>query len=209
MSKAILAIDQGTTGTTALIFDENFQILGKATQEFPQHYPQPSWVEHDLDEIWRSVEEAVQKALDQSGLFPSDMAAIGITNQRETTCLWRHAENAPQVCRAIVWQDRRTASHCEKLKKQGQERSINRRTGLCLDPYFSSTKLSWMLKNVPHAMTLAKQGKIAFGTIDSYLVYRMSGKHVTDVTNASRTMLMNIKKIACYNIKTHKFLGLY
>jgi glycerol kinase len=196
MAKFILAIDQGTTGTTALVFDADLNIRGRATMEFPQHFPQPSWVEHDLDEIWRSVETSVRDAMRQGGIRPADIAAIGITNQRETTCLWNRGEGARPVCRAIVWQDRRTADVCAKLKKRGLERSINRKTGLLLDPYFSATKLAWMLKNVPGAATGARSGKLAFGTIESYLLYRMSGEHRTDVSNASRTLLMNLRKCA-------------
>jgi glycerol kinase len=193
MPQYILAIDQGTTGTTALVFDEGFTIHGKHTVEFPQHFPKPSWVEHDLEEIWASVRDAVNGALSQARCTPGWIAAIGITNQRETTCLWRREPNAPPLGRAIVWQDRRTSDVCEKLKKRGLEKSVNRKTGLLLDPYFSATKLQWMLKNVSGASAAAKAGKLAFGTIDSYLLYRMSGAHATDVTNASRTLLMDLK----------------
>src|SRR5690606_2207475 len=143
---AILAIDQGTTGTTSLIFNEKMEILAKVNREFPQHYPQPGWVEHDLNEIWKSVVESVKLALEQSRIDPHSIAAIGITNQRETTCLWEEGPDARPVHRAIVWQDRRTAADCDRLKKRGLERKINRKTGLCLDPYFSGTKLAWILK---------------------------------------------------------------
>lgn len=194
MQKYILAIDQGTTGSTALLFDVDLNIVGRSNVEFPQHFPKPSWVEHDLEEIWASVERSVRQALAQSRIQPSEVAAIGITNQRETTCLWKRGPKAEPFCRAIVWQDRRTAGHCQQLKKAGHEKRIHRKTGLLLDPYFSATKLAWMLGNVPGAAAAAKQGTIAFGTIESYLLYRMTGEHKTDVTNASRTLLMDIKK---------------
>lgn len=194
MSRYILAIDQGTTGTTALLFDAELAIRGKRTVEFPQHFPQPSWVEHDLEEIWTSVGTAVKGAMQDAKARGTDIAAIGITNQRETTCLWERGAEAKPVGRAIVWQDRRTADECAKLKKRGLEKSINRKTGLVLDPYFSATKLAWMLKNVPSAKERAKRGELAFGTIESYLLYRMSGEHRTEVSNASRTLLMDIKK---------------
>ena len=198
MERYILAIDQGTTGSTALVFDSDFNIHGKATVEFPQHFPEPSWVEHDLEEIWRSVEKSVREALEQNRTQASQIAAIGITNQRETTCLWERNESATPVSRAIVWQDRRTAADCAKLKKRGLERTVNKRTGLLLDPYFSGTKLAWMLKNIPGAMDKSKKGQIAFGTIESYLLYRLTRgvAHATDVSNASRTLLMDIKKCA-------------
>ncbi len=193
MGKYILAIDQGTTGTTTLIFNEELHIMGKANVEFPQHFPQPSWVEHDLNEIWQSVGHSLKGALAQSRISPSEIAAIGITNQRETTCLWTKNENATPVHRAIVWQDRRTAPQCAQLKKRGLEKSVHKKTGLLLDPYFSATKLQWILKNVGGAMAKAKNGDLAFGTIESYLLYRMTGSHATDVSNASRTLLMDLK----------------
>lgn len=196
MSKYILAIDQGTTGTTSLIFDATLQIRGKASIEFPQHFPKPGHVEHDLNEIWNSVGVAVRQAMAQSGIRPAEIAAIGITNQRETTCLWHRDANGTPVTRAIVWQDRRTAPECVKLRQKKLNPWINKKTGLLLDPYFSGTKLAWMLKNIPGASAMAADGKIAFGTIDSYLLYRMSGQHRTDVTNASRTLLMDLKKCA-------------
>ncbi len=193
MRRYILAIDQGTTGTTSLIFDADLNLLGKQTVEFPQHFPKPSWVEHDLEEIWDSVLISIRKVFEVSKVAPTDIAAIGITNQRETTCLWNRADGKPH-CKAIVWQDRRTAAECEKLKKKGLEKNINKKTGLLLDPYFSGTKLSWMLREDARAMKIAKEGKLAFGTIESFLLYRMSGEHKTDVTNASRTLLMDIHK---------------
>jgi len=190
----ILAIDQGTTGTTSLIIDPSLNVVGKATVDFPQHFPEPSWVEHDLEEIWSSVGESLAQVLETTRIEPTDIAAIGITNQRETTAVWNRDEFAKPLCRAIVWQDRRTAPLCEKLKKSKLESWIHKKTGLRLDPYFSGTKLAWILKNVAGAQKLAEQGKLAFGTIDSFLLYRMTGTHATDVTNASRTLLMDLKK---------------
>lgn len=193
MPKYILAIDQGTTGTTALLFDKSLNVAGRANVEFPQHFPEPSWVEHDLEEIWASVQKAVSQALMQSGISPKEVAAIGITNQRETTCLWKR-ETAEPFCRAVVWQDRRTAAMCDALRKKGYEKAVHRKTGLLLDPYFSATKLNWLLTQTPGANRAVKTGKLLFGTVESYLLYRMSGQHKTDVTNASRTLLMDIKK---------------
>ncbi len=161
--------------------------------EFPQHYPRPSWVEHDLDEIWRSVCGSVTIALEQNSINPKEIVAIGITNQRETTCLWKRSDGLP-ISRAIVWQDRRTADVCAKLKARGLEKLIHRHTGLCLDPYFSATKLQWLLKNIEGSHAKAKNGEFLFGTVDSYLVHKISGCHVTDPSNASRTLLVNIEK---------------
>lgn len=194
MQKYVLAIDQGTTGTTALLFDEDLRILGKATVDFPQYFPQPGWVEHDLNEIWNSVLKAVKTALQDAKVSSNSVAAIGITNQRETTCLWERGEQAQPLRKAIVWQDRRTAAECEKLRKKGLSKKVQMKTGLVLDPYFSATKLQWMLKNTPGAMARAKKGQVLFGTIESYLLYRLTGEHRTDVTNASRTLLMDLKK---------------
>jgi len=197
MQRYILAIDQGTTGTTALLFDSELEIHGSSTVDFPQHFPKASWVEHDLNEIWDTVCISVKQALAEKNIDPKAIVTIGITNQRETTCLWHRDDQATPLCKAIVWQDRRTAPECEKLRKRGLEKSVNRRTGLILDPYFSATKLAWMLKNVSNAMSLARAGKLAFGTIDSYLVYRLTGgRHVTDPSNASRTLLMNLRTCA-------------
>lgn len=194
MKSVILAIDQGTTGTTALIFNENFEVLGKVNHEFAQHYPKPSWVEHDLNEIWSSVIKAVKDVLNLAKVSGQQIAAIGITNQRETTCLWHRGAEATPLHRAIVWQDRRTHEFCQKLKKKGCEKLVHKKTGLLLDPYFSGSKLAWLLSNVPQAKTLAKAGKIAFGTIESYLLYKITGgTHLTEPSNACRTMLMNIK----------------
>ncbi len=193
MSHYILAIDQGTTGSTALLIDETLSVKASATVDFPQHFPRPSWVEHDLTEIWASVVKAVGMVMQRIPGASRQIEAIGITNQRETTCLWHREVEATPVCRAIVWQDRRTADECAKLVKQGVEKTVHRRTGLRLDPYFSGTKLAWMLKNVPEAASLAKKGTIAFGTIESYLLYRMTGSHLTEPSNACRTLLMDLK----------------
>ena len=187
----ILALDQGTTSSRAMVFDHHAQILATAQQEFTQHFPQPGWVEHDADEIWASQLQVVQQALAK---LPSAMiAAIGITNQRETTVLWDRATHRP-VAAAIVWQDRRTASFCEELEAAGHEQMIREKTGLVIDAYFSGTKLKWLLDNVPGARTRAARGELAFGTIDSWLIFKLTeGKvHATDVSNASRTLLFNI-----------------
>ncbi len=192
MSKYILAIDQGTTSTTSILFDNSFNIIGKSTVEVPQHYPKPSWVEHDLNEIWDSVCRSVNLTLKESAIPFKDVAAIGITNQRETTCLWDKDSKKP-VLKAIVWQDRRTAQYCDKLKKL--EKLISKKTGLLIDPYFSATKLHWIFNNNPSLLSAAKKGKIAFGTIDSFLLFKITGVHATDVSNASRTLLMDISKL--------------
>jgi glycerol kinase len=193
MPAFILAIDQGTTGTTALLVDHELAIKGKETVDFPQHYPKPSWVEHDLDEIWSSVLHAIDRLFKKTGVAPKDVAAIGITNQRETTALWLRDEQGTPVGKAIVWQDRRTADFCASLKSKGLEKKIQKKTGLLLDPYFSATKIHWRFKNDTGLTVLARSGKLCFGTIDSYLLYRMSGEHKTDVSNASRTLLMDLK----------------
>jgi glycerol kinase len=193
MPAFILAIDQGTTGTTALLVDHELAIKGKETVDFPQHYPKPSWVEHDLDEIWSSVLHAIDRLFKKTGVSPKDVSAIGITNQRETTALWLRDEQGTPVGKAIVWQDRRTADFCATLKSKGLEKKIQKKTGLLLDPYFSATKIHWRFKNDSGLNALARSGKLCFGTIDSYLLYRMSGEHKTDVSNASRTLLMDLK----------------
>jgi glycerol kinase len=194
---ALLAIDQGTTGTTALLLDLEGRTLGRATRDFPQYYPQPGWVEHEPDEIWATVEAATTEALRVAGLTGADVQAAGITNQRETTVLWDRATLGP-VHRAIVWQDRRTTDRCSELKRAGHEPQVRERTGLVLDPYFSGTKLAWLLDTIPEARARAAAGQLAFGTIDSYLVARLSGGevHATDVSNASRTLLMNLHTLA-------------
>jgi glycerol kinase len=187
----VLAIDQGTTGTTAMIFDRAGRVRGRGYSEFRQYYPRPGWVEHDPEEIWRVTQRVIGAALRAARLRPRDLAAIGITNQRETTLLWDRRSGKP-VHRAIVWQDRRTAPACEALSAEGIESFIQARTGLVIDPYFSGTKLQWLLDHVRGAR--ARAGRLAFGTIDSWLVWKLTGGqvHVTDCTNASRTSLFNI-----------------
>ncbi len=194
-AKHLLAIDQGTTGTTALVVTLAGETLGRHTVEFPQHFPKPAWVEHDPAEIWSSVEQAVKGALRAAGVSDGAIAAIGITNQRETTVVWDRKSGAP-IHRAIVWQDRRTADACADLKKQGKEPRVREKTGLVIDAYFSGTKIAWILDAVPGARARAEAGELAFGTIDSFLIHRLTGgaAHVTDVTNASRTLLMNLAR---------------
>ncbi|RYZ04167.1 MAG: glycerol kinase [Myxococcales bacterium] len=200
MAKHLLAIDQGTTGTTALVMSTAGTTLGRVTRELPQHFPQPGWVEHDAREIWASVEGAVADALALANVSGADIAAIGITNQRETTLLWERDTGQP-VHKAIVWQDRRTAPLCARLKAEGHEARVRELTGLVLDPYFSGTKLAWLFEHVPGARQRAERGELAFGTIDSYLVYRLAGggasaPHVSDATNASRTLFMDLASLS-------------
>lgn len=200
VARYLLAIDQGTTGSTALVMDTDGTTLARSNREFPQYFPQPSWVEHEPEEIFQSVVTAVAEALERAGVRGTDIAAIGIANQRETTLLWERSSDRP-VHRALVWQDRRTASFCEELKTKGVEARIREVTGLVIDPYFSGTKIRWLLDHVPGLRPRAEQGDVAFGTVDSYLVWRLSGgaragaPHVTDATNASRTMLMDLEKL--------------
>ena len=189
----ILALDQGTTSSRAILFTHDGTIHGVAQKEFTQHFPKPGWVEHDLDEIWSSQISVAAEVMSRAGLSSSDVAAIGITNQRETTAVWDRKTGRP-ICRAIVWQDRRTAPLCERLRVEGREQMVRERTGLVIDAYFSGTKLAWILANVPGAREKAERGELAFGTIDSWLVWKLTGgkRHVTDPSNASRTMLYNI-----------------
>ncbi len=199
MGELLLAIDQGTTGTTALVMSRDGETLGRATREFPQHFPEPGLVEHDSEEIWASVVRAITDALQAASVSGSRIAAIGITNQRETTLVWDRRSGEP-IHRAIVWQDRRTAAHCQALRDAGREQLVRDTTGLVLDPYFSGTKLSWLLRHVPGASARAERGELAFGTVDSFLVYRLSGggasaPHVTDSSNASRTLLMDLERL--------------
>ncbi len=191
----IIAIDQGTTSSRAIVFDAAMQVKASAQQEFAQHFPASGWVEHDPDDIWASVTATVRGAIDRAGLRAADIAAIGITNQRETTVVWDRATGAP-VHRAIVWQDRRTADLCRKLKAEGHEPAITHKTGLLLDPYFSGTKLRWILEHVEGARARAERGELLFGTIDSFLIWRLTGGkvHATDATNAARTLLYNIRE---------------
>ncbi len=189
----ILAIDQGTTSSRAIIFNDKFEIIAQAQQEFEQFFPQSGWVEHDPEEIWSTTLATCRQALKESALSPSDIAAIGITNQRETTIIWDRETGKP-VYNAIVWQDRRTAEFCRELSRQGKDQIITSKTGLLLDSYFSGTKIKWILDNVEGAKEKAANGKLAFGTVDTYLLWRLTGgkQHATDATNASRTMLYNI-----------------
>jgi len=197
MGRHLLAIDQGTTGSTALVMTRDGRTLGRATLEFPQHFPQPGWVEHEPEEIWFSVVGAVAEALRLAGVDGSDIAAVGITNQRETTLLWERTTGRA-LHRAIVWQDRRTSGRCAELRAAGHTPLVTRTTGLVLDPYFAGTKLEWLLDHVAGARARAEAGELCFGTVDSYLVFRLAGGagggalHVTDVTNASRTLLMDL-----------------
>lgn len=195
MTKYILAIDQGTTSSRAIVFNEDRTIAGVGQKEFTQHFPRDGWVEHDPEEIWDSVVWAVNKAIKDAGIDAKDIAAIGITNQRETTLIWDR-KTGKAIHNAIVWQDRRTAAHCAKLKKAGHETMVTKRTGLLLDPYFSGTKVKWLLENVKGARKRAEKGELAFGTVDSFLIWRLTGgkSHVTDATNAGRTLLFDIAR---------------
>jgi glycerol kinase len=189
----VLALDQGTTSSRAILFDHESAIKGVAQSEFEQIFPQPGWVEHDPEEIWSSQISVAVEALSRAELRPRDIAAIGITNQRETTIVWNRETGKP-VYNAIVWQDRRTAAFCDQLKADGKETLIQQRTGLMIDSYFSASKITWILDHVPGVRSLADAGKLAFGTVDSWLIWKLSGGriHVTDASNASRTMLFNI-----------------
>jgi len=193
-NRYILALDQGTTSSRSLIFDQAGRVVAQAQREFTQYFPQPGWVEHDAQEIWETQRITMLEALRTAHLAPRDIAAIGITNQRETTVLWERATGTP-VAPAIVWQDRRTAAACEQLRARGLEPEIAAATGLLLDPYFSATKLAWLLDQIPGARVRAQQGELAFGTVDSWLLYKLSAHrcHVTDATNASRTLLFNLR----------------
>ena len=190
----VLALDQGTTSSRAIIFDEGGRPVIVSQQEFPQYFPRPGWVEHDAMEIWASQLAVARQALRDAHLHPQQISAIGIANQRETTLVWDRSSGEP-LCRAIVWQDRRTAAACEAIKARGLEPLIREKTGLLLDPYFSATKLAWILEHVPGARQKAEAGALAFGTVDTWLVWQLTGGavHVTDPTNASRTMLFNIE----------------
>jgi glycerol kinase len=191
----VLALDQGTTSSRAIVFDERGEARAVAQREFRQYFPQPGWVEHDPEEIWRSQVACARAALKQAKLKAEKVAAIGITNQRETTLAWERSTGQP-VHRAIVWQDRRTAARCELLKKEGLAAPIAAKTGLVIDPYFSATKLSWLLEAIPGLRARAERGEIAFGTVDTWLAWKLSGGalHVTDPSNASRTMLYDIHR---------------
>jgi glycerol kinase len=194
MTRFVLALDQGTTSSRSILFDRDGAIVATAQREFTQHFPHSGWVEHDAEEIWATQVATIAEVLAMANASRADLAAIGITNQRETTVLWDRASGRP-VARAIVWQDRRTAEDCARLKEAGLEPEVTGRTGLLLDPYFSGTKLAWLLDADPDLRARAERGELAFGTIDSWLAWKLSGGrlHVTDVSNASRTLLLNIE----------------
>jgi glycerol kinase len=193
MASYVLALDQGTTSSRTILFDHGGNAVATAQREFRQYFPQSGWVEHDPREIWSSQAATIAEALARANVSAREIAAIGIANQRETTLLWDRRTGEP-VAPAIVWQDRRTAGHCEQLRAAGHEPEISRRTGLLLDPYFSGTKLSWLLENVSGARARAEAGELAFGTVDSWLIWQLTGGavHATDATNASRTLLFNV-----------------
>src|SRR3989338_8771587 len=192
--KYILAIDQGTTGSRAYLFDRRGSIVSSAYKEFRQIYPKAGWVEHDPEEIWRSVEAVTKKALSQERIRPRDIAAIGITNQRETTILWDRKTGRPAY-NAIVWQCRRTAAMCDALKRDGYAGLFQKKTGLVIDAYFSGTKIKWLFDNVKGLARRAERGEICFGTVDTWLIWKLTGgkTHATDYTNASRTLIFNIR----------------
>jgi glycerol kinase len=189
----ILAIDQGTTGTTCLVFDAEAELVGRGYREFGQHFPRPGWVEHDAAEIWEVTRAVAGEALDDAGVRQGELVAVGITNQRETVCVWDPGTGRP-LHRALVWQDRRTAERCDALREAGHEPLVRERTGLVLDPYFSGTKIAWLLENVDGLRERAESGRAVFGTVDSWLIFNLTGEHVTDASNASRTMLYDIHK---------------
>ena len=195
LTQYILALDQGTTSSRAILFDRAGLPVASCQREFPQHFPQPGWVEHDPLDIWHSQLACAREALAQGGVQAAQVAAIGIANQRETTLLWDRATGAP-LANAIVWQDRRTAGLCDRLRDAGKAAFIQQRSGLELDAYFAATKLQWLLEHVPGARSRAEKGELAFGTVDSWLVWRLCGRHVTDTSNAARTMLFNIHALA-------------
>ncbi len=189
----ILAIDQGTTGTTCLVFDTEAQPVGRASRELTQYFPRPGWVEHDAAEIWAVTQAVAGEALDDAGCAVGELLAVGITNQRETVCVWDPDTGEP-LHHAIVWQDRRGAARCDELRSQGHEVLIRARTGLVLDPYFSGTKLEWLLEEVPGLRERARDGRAAFGTVDSWIAFKLTGEHVTEPSNASRTLLFDISE---------------
>jgi glycerol kinase len=191
----ILSIDQGTTGTTCLVFDEEAHLVGRAYREFAQHFPRPGWVEHDAAEIWEVSRAVAAEALEAAGADAGSLSAVGITNQRETVVCWDEHTGEPRH-HAIVWQDRRTAARCDELRAAGREELFRERTGLVIDPYFSGTKIEWLLENVPGLRERAREGGIRFGTIDAWLAFKLTGRAVTDYSNASRTLLFDIHSLA-------------
>ncbi|HWA88283.1 MAG TPA: FGGY family carbohydrate kinase, partial [Opitutus sp.] len=190
----VLALDQGTTSSRAIVFDRRGRARGAAQQEFAQHFPQPGWVEHDPRDLWETTRRTALAAVAEANLTGRDLAAIGIANQRETTLLWERRTGRP-LAPAIVWQDRRTAPLCAQLTRRGLAPLFRRRTGLLLDPYFSGTKLRWLLDHIPGARRRAARGELAFGTVDTWLLWQLTGGtvHATDVSNASRTLLLNLR----------------
>ena len=197
MAEAVLAIDQGTTGSTALVLDRDGRVLGRATEEFTQYYPEPGWVEHDPEEIWRVSLEVIGAALSEASLDEGDLQAIGITNQRETTVVWDQKTGEP-LHRAVVWQSRQTADICQEIRDNGLEPMITERTGLVVDPYFSGSKLKWILDRYPDARSRAEAGELVFGTIDTWMLYKLTGGQTlaTEPTNACRTLLYDIRNLA-------------
>ncbi len=193
MPRFVLALDQGTTSSRSILFDHDGSVVATAQREFTQHFPRSGWVEHDAEEIWATQAATIAEVLARARATVADVAAVGITNQRETTVLWDRATGRP-VAPAIVWQDRRTADVCARLKADGHEPEISRRTGLLLDPYFSGTKLAWLLDSDPTLRARAERGELAFGTIDCWLAWKLThgAQHITDASNASRTLLLNL-----------------
>jgi glycerol kinase len=190
---SILAIDQGTTGSTCLVFDLEGELIGRAYREFAQSFPRPGWVEHDAAEIWDVTHAVAGEALADAGVGEGELAAVGITNQRETVCVWDPASGEP-LHPALVWQDRRTAARCAQLREAGHEKLVRERTGLLIDPYFSATKIQWLLENVDGLAERAREGRALFGTIDAWLVFKLTGEYATEPSNASRTMLFDIRR---------------
>ena len=189
----LLAIDQGTTGTTCLVFDLRGELLGRGYREFTQHFPKPGWVEHDANEIWEVSHAVAGEALEDAGVEPGELEAVGITNQRETVVCWDPSSGEP-LHHALVWQDRRTAARCDELREAGEEDRVRERTGLMLDPYFSATKIEWLLREVDGLAERARDGRAVFGTVDSWMLFKLTGEHVTEPGNASRTLLLDISR---------------
>ena len=208
MAKYIMALDSGTTSNRCILFNEAGQICGMAQKEFTQIFPRPGWVEHDADEIFSTQLEVARQAVQNAGISPADIAAIGITNQRETTVVWDKNTGRP-VCNAIVWQCRRTADYCDRLVKDGWVEAVREKTGLVIDPYFSGTKVRWILENISGAREKAEKGELLFGTVETWLIWKLTGGkvHVTDYSNASRTMLFNIRKL-CWDEEILKLMGI-
>ncbi|MBA2347414.1 MAG: glycerol kinase [Solirubrobacterales bacterium] len=201
----ILAIDQGTTGTTCLLFDLDGEPCGRAYREFTQHFPRPAWVEHDLAELWEVTLAVAGEALEDAGCAVGELEAVGVTNQRETVCVWDPSTGEP-LARAIVWQDRRGAARCDELRGQGREALVRARTGLILDPYFSGTKIEWLLEHTDGLREKARDGRAVFGTVDSYVAFMLTGEHVTDPSNASRTLLYDIHR-GCWDPELLELFG--